>query len=323
MARDSDLPEGFAIRRASAEDARAIAELINAVTLAEIGLPWTSTEEVRDQLTVPGRDPALAPAVVVESGGAIVGHLELERSDEPFEMHVLAFVHPRLWGRGLSAFLIRRAEEVSRVSAAPARPGIRVFVSRFTANRPAARLFVALGYERARTFWMMQIRFEEPPPDPVVPDGIAIRTFRPGLDDAETHAALAEAFVDHWGSAFPSFDEWRHREIRGEGSGFDPTLWFLATEGEEVVGAACCRASSPRSVETAQVSEVAVRRPWRRRGVALALLHTAFAEFHRREIRAAELAVDALNPTGATALYERAGMTEALSWEVWEKVVHA
>lgn len=323
MARGSDLPEGFAVRRASADDTQAIAELINAVTVAEVGRPWTSTEEVRDQLTMPGRDPALAPVVVVEPGGAIVGHLELELSSEPLEIHVLAFVHPRLWGRGLSAFLVRRAEEIARGRAVPAGPGIPVFVSRFTANRPAARLFAALGYERARTFWVMQIRFGEPPPDPVVPDGIVIRTFRPGLDDAATHAALAEAFVDHWGGAFPSFDEWRHREIRGEGSGFDPTLWFLANEGEEVAGAACCRASSPRSAETAQVSEVAVRRPWRRRGVALALLHTAFAEFHRRGIRAAELAVDAQNPTGATALYERAGMTEALSWDVWEKVVHA
>jgi GNAT superfamily N-acetyltransferase len=58
---------------------------------------------------------------------------------------------------------------------------------------------------------------------------------------------------------------------------------------------------------------------WRRRGIALALLRTAFAEFHRRGIPRAELGVDAENPTGATRLYERAGMDVAFGWEFWEK----
>jgi GNAT superfamily N-acetyltransferase len=65
--------------------------------------------------------------------------------------------------------------------------------------------------------------------------------------------------------------------------------------------------------------ELAVRRPWRRRGVALALLHSAFGEFHRRGIPRAELNVDAESPTGATRLYEAAGMHVAFSWETWEK----
>jgi ribosomal protein S18 acetylase RimI-like enzyme len=168
---------------------------------------------------------------------------------------------------------------------------------------------------------MMRIELEGAPPAPRVPDGILIRTFEPGRDEASTYAALAEAFADHWGYVSPSFEEWRHRDIEGEGSGFDPSLWFLATEGEEVVGAALCRASSPRSEDTAVVGDLGVREPWRRRGIALALLRTAFSEFHRRGIPRAELGVDAENPTGATRLYERAGMHAALGWEFWEKGV--
>lgn len=55
----------------------------------------------------------------------------------------------------------------------------------------------------------------------------------------------------------------------------------------------------------------------------MALLHTAFAEIHRRGIPRVELGVDSESPTGATRLYERAGMRPALGWEFWEKRLSA
>jgi ribosomal protein S18 acetylase RimI-like enzyme len=67
------------------------------------------------------------------------------------------------------------------------------------------------------------------------------------------------------------------------------------------------------------VDILGVRRGWRRRGIGLALLGAAFTEFHRRGIPRAELGVDSENPTGATRLYERAGMHVAHAWETWEK----
>jgi len=314
-------PEGLELREARIEDAPAIAELVNAVTIAEVGSPWTSVDEVHDDLTLPGRDPRFTPVVLVEQDGALAGYLSFDVTPEPPAIHVLAFVPRRLWGAGLSARLIHEAEERARTTAPAGSAGVAVYVSRFVGNEAAARLFEALGYMLVRTFWIMRIELDRAPPTPGVPDGIEIRTFRPGQDDLATHSALAEAFADHWGSPFPGYDTWRHHEIDGAGARFDPSLWFLATEGDEVVGAACCRSSSSRSEGAAQVSELAIRRPWRRRGIALALLHTAFAEIRGRGIAAAELAVDAQSPTGATRLYERAGMTEVLSWDVWEKLV--
>ena len=52
-------------------------------------------------------------------------------------------------------------------------------------------------------------------------------------------------------------------------------------------------------------------------GIGLALLQTAFEEFRRRGRVRAGLGVDAQNPTGATRLYERAGMRVA-----WEAVIY-
>lgn len=318
MPQSEQIPEGFEIRAASADDAQVIAEIVNEVMVAETGVPWTTTEEQRDELTSPGRDPRLANVVLVEPSGGAIGYVQFVADVEtPGPVIAFVYVRPHLWGRGLNAWLMGLAEERVRTRSELEPAVLRV--ARFADNEPAERLFVALGYGLVRTFWMMRIALDSPPSVARVPDGIVIRTFEPGRDELPTYTALAEGFAEHWGGPFGSFEEWRHLHVDGEGSGFDPSLWFLATDGEEVVGAAGCLERSPRSDDTAEVAELAVRSPWRRRGIALALLHSAFGEFHRRGLPMAELGVDAENPTGATHLYERAGMHVAFSWELWEK----
>jgi mycothiol synthase len=315
-------PQGFELRSVSAGDAAVIAGLVNECTIAEIGVPWTTAEETRDDLTAPGRDDGKDDALLVARDGTAAGYLQMWAvAAPPTEIEVLAYVRPSLWGRGLNAWLLRLGEERARTKLSLTPPGDRVVlqVARFADNEPAARLFASLGFAYARTFWMMRIELESAPPVPSVPDGIRIRTFERDRDDRALHAALAEGFAEHWGGPFPTFEQWRHLDLEGRGSGFDPSLWFLAVEGEEIVGAACCRASTARDADTAQVNDLAVRAPWRGRGIGLALLRTAFGDFHRRGIRRAELGVDAENPTGATRLYERAGMHVAYRWEFWEK----
>lgn len=321
-ANPGDPPTEFTVRAVSLDDAEAIADLVNECMVAEIGIPWTEVEETRDDLTAPGRDGGADDALLLTGDGRPVGYLALYAHSPPFtEMEAISYVIPSLWGRGLNAWLLRLGESRARAKVGLAPPGERVVLrtARFADNEPARRLFESLEFSYVRTFWMMRIELAEAPPDPQVPAGIDVRTFRRGEDDQAVYAALAEAFADHWGGPFPPFDEWRHLAVDGAGSGFDPALWFLAVDGDVVVGAALCRASTPRDPDAAQVNDLAVRREWRGRGIGLALLHAAFQEFHRREIPRAELAVDAENTTGATRLYERAGMNVAYSWEFWEK----
>jgi len=321
-----EVPEGYQLRAASIEDAPAIAELINESILVEIGAPWTNVEETRDELNAPGRDTEHDDALVIASDGTPSGYLQLWADIAPYtRLEALVYVRPPLWGRGLNTFLLRLGEERAKDKFHLAPPGEQIVlqVARFAHNEPARRLFESLDYEYARTFWMMRIELEDRPPPPEAPTGIRIRAFEPGRDERALHAAFSEAFADHWGQPFPSFEQWSHFELEGEGSGFDPSLWFLAFDGDEVVGAACCRPSTARGSASAQVNDLAVRRPWRRRGVGLALLHTAFGELHRRRIPRVELGVDSENATGATRLYERAGMHVAYAWEFWEKALRA
>ncbi len=69
------------------------------------------------------------------------------------------------------------------------------------------------------------------------------------------------------------------------------------------------------------VGSLSVRRPWRRKGLAAALLHHTFGEFYRRGQRRVGLSVDSSNLTGATRVYERAGMHTDQHRAVYAKVL--
>ena len=284
-------------------------------------MSWTDVEEIRDELEAPGRDALELDCLIVdERTGADVAYLQLWNDIPPFtEAFALAYALPEYRGRGLSACLLRLAE--TRASDRMRRNGLRgiaLQAARFQGNDPARRLFASLGFRYVRTFFRMQIELDDPPAVGAVA-GIDIRTFDVDRDAGGTHAALAEAFGDHWGHGFPDYAQWRHKMIDGEGSRFDAGLWFLACDGPEIVGVACCRAGTPHDATAAAVDTLGVRRAWRGRGIGLALLQRAFVGFERRGIHRAELTVDAESPTGALGLYRRAGMVVRYASEIWQK----
>ena len=67
------------------------------------------------------------------------------------------------------------------------------------------------------------------------------------------------------------------------------------------------------------IEVLGVCRSWRRQGIALALLHHCFREFQARGQKRVGLGVDAASLTGATRLYEKAGMTASRQFNVFEK----
>ena len=180
-------------------------------------------------------------------------------------------------------------------------------------NQRARRLLEEDGYRPVRYYWRMVIQMEEPPPPPQWPEGITVRSFVRGRDERPAYAAVQEAFQDNKGFVPTSFEDWSNFMIERET--FDPALWFLAMDGDDVAGVALC----PSYPGSGWVRQVAVRRPWRRRGIALALLQQALGEFYRRGKREVGLVVDSYNVSGARDLYERAGMHGARQHDSYEK----
>ncbi len=199
---------------------------------------------------------------------------------------------------------------------APAAPeGLRVVLNSETAAQDTEdrAVYEAHGFTAIRHIWRMVRDLSEEPTPPIWPEGITVRPIVVGQDDFLVYSTNREAFQDHWGHYPAPFETWR--DARMSGLHFDPSLWFLAMDGEEAAGVLLC----VQTPEVWWVANLGVRRPWRRRGLGEALLRHAFAEFHRRGRKDVVLGVDAESPTGAVALYERAGMTISQEHVVYEK----
>jgi mycothiol synthase len=134
--------------------------------------------------------------------------------------------------------------------------------------------------------------------------GISVRTA-----SADDHRLLFDAFIEVWQDTNDpideTFEEWAHWHV--ERDSYDPTLWFLAVAGDELAGFSLCRID-PVDPNAGYISLLGVRRPWRRQGLGEALLLRSFAAFRERGLTRGTLGVDASSITGATRLYERAGM---------------
>jgi mycothiol synthase len=289
----SSPPEGLTVRHATVDDAPAIDELITAADAAVQGWSESSVPELLGwwrKMDLEEGSWVLREREAVVAYGAGFAHGDF------FELD--GFVHPDHQGRGLGAWLLARGEEHARELG---KAKLQTFS--LAGDQRAHRLFEQFGMHELRRYYRMMIELEEPPAPGALPEGLTFETFEP-KDARAFHDALVEAFEEEWNFIAQPFEEWKERRLV-EDPDFDPTLWFLVRDGDEV--AAVMRNEPDRS-GAGFVGALGVRKPWRKQGIALVLLQHAFAEFYRRGKRRVALGVDAENPTGATRLYERAGM---------------
>lgn len=137
---------------------------------------------------------------------------------------------------------------------------------------------------------------------------------------------MREAFRDNWGYVDRPFEEelqrWMHLLDRDPDSDPSP-FWFVAVDEEEIAGLCLCNPWQAGEPGTAWVHVVGVRPPWRRRGLALALLHHSFGALYRQGRHRIALEVDTQSSTGATYLYEKAGMQVERQYDFFEKELRA
>jgi mycothiol synthase len=312
------LPPGFTERSATANDAAIIAGLMNVYDLITIGQADTSLDALREYWHSHSVNPAQDIWLLFSPDGKLVGLEECQDSRKNGRIHIDGYVHPEYAGRGIGTYLLHwaenRAQEYIRAYANDVR--ISILANTYAADKKSLELLNNEGYKPVRHFWRMEIKMDAPPPAPDIPDGIAIRSFVRGQDERATYEAGHEAFLDHWNYSQVPFEQWISARTGFEG--FDPSLWFLAVEqsSNKVVGISLCKF---RAENAPWIATLGVIPSWRKRGLGMALLRHTFTEFYNRGYRTVGLGVDAANPTGATRLYERAGMQCAVKFEAWEK----
>ncbi|HXY72344.1 MAG TPA: GNAT family N-acetyltransferase, partial [Actinomycetota bacterium] len=197
------------IRPPRPEDAAAVADLLNACSVDDIGMPDTDTAQMQRWWSQPGFDPALDAWVAEAADGGILGYVQVESNGEGGDLQLDGYTHPAFMGRGIGTRLLdaaeRRAVEVA--AAHGVAPPVTVRHGAWAETAPT-RFLRARGYAFVRCFLRMRIDLDAPPPAPVWPDGVGLEGFERGRDERVFYDVIEEAFEDHWSHFARPFDEW-------------------------------------------------------------------------------------------------------------------
>lgn len=328
MIGESLLIDNTIVRAPTFDDADAVADLFNASSLDVTGEREMDVKDLRREWQTPGFDLARDARVVLTPDGEIIAYAEQWDVAEP---HVRRFasvrVHPAHRGRGIGTALNRWVERRARetLDLAPEGAQVALGASVVAHHQPAQDVLEALGFKPVRRFWRMVAELNGDLKPAVWRDGLHVRQMRPG-EERPFYRMLDEAFEDHWGRVNRPFEEaferWLYFVENCEAC--DPELFFVVEDrsaGGEIAAAAYGMIDIAEDEHMGWVSMLGVRRDYRRQGIALALLRHIFADFERRGKQRVGLAVDAASLTGATRLYEKAGMSVAQERIAFEKIL--
>jgi ribosomal protein S18 acetylase RimI-like enzyme len=286
--------------------------IANAVRLAQGDNFYTTDEQMqRFYEDPPGSDPARDVAIA-DIDGRIVGYGRAASNQEPDGRRIyelLPFVDPTVAGEEVFTAMVDALELRLRTIASEHPDGEKLFET-FGADRAPEReaLLRAYGYEPVRHGYSMVRPSVDDLPDAPLPAGLEIREVLPEHLPA-IWAADQEAFRDAWG--FRPATEGDYQRFLTDPVMSDTSLWRVAWDGAEVAG-------QVRSFINAEENErfgrkrgytenISVRRPWRRRGLARALIAASFPLLRARGMTEAGLGVDTENVSGALRVYEGCG----------------
>jgi mycothiol synthase len=216
---------------------------------------------------------------------------------------------PAWRGKGIRRCMVQHSEERLReIAAGHLKTAVKSFVARAEATETHwTSLLSVKGYTPARYFFRMVRSFNEDIPDFLLPAGIEIRTVLPDQYQAILEAAK-RAYQDAYESSELN-DELFYRWI--EGPTFKPELWQVAWSKTEVAGLVLCFIDERENRELARnrgfIKLVAVCRPYRRKGLARALIAKSFQVLKEYGMDEAATNVDTQGESGALDLYQDMG----------------
>lgn len=307
--------EGLAFRPLEPNaDADELAALVRAANLHDHE-EWVPTAaQLRNEYANRADFEASRDGIVAELDGRLVAYGAVGRASvEGVDLFGLSgAVHPALRRRGLGGAILAWQEGRARERAV-AEPSHRPGASQVwldSRNEGLVAMVAGAGYTPVRYGFQMvrdlAARIDARP----LPDGLEVRPVRPA-DHRRIWDADAEAFRDHWG----------HRDRTDEDFArwfgdpdLDTALWQVAWDGDEVAGSVMTfihpAENAALGVNRGWLEHVSVRRRWRGRGLARALITEALLDLAKRGIGEASLGVDAENANGAVALYESLGFRQ-------------
>lgn len=268
--------------------------------------------------------------VFMEVQGKLVayGGIQWRDDDEGNRLYEqTAFVHPDWRGTDLQRVLFDFNEARAGQLAATHPAEKTKWMSMWLSGSALAQqeLLQSLAYAPVRHFFMMKHDLNPIPCTPL-PAGIELRPVQTPEHLRLIWNAKEEAFADHWGHGVRTeedFRGWRENPMH------EHHLWQVAWDVSAGSGTGEVAGVSINTIyyndnahygfKRGWVETLGVRRQWRGKGLAKALLANSLRKLHVQGMTEAALGVDAANPTGALQLYEGMGFYRGKESAVWRK----
>jgi len=285
---------------------------------------WTVEDYERRFRHLVNCDPA-TDKLIVEMDGEMIGHTRVwweEESDGRVILYNSSLLVPEWRGKGIYPLMIQWNEERLREISSQF-PAEQHKVYRAWAGEKETfliDLLTELGYEPSRYFFSMVCPNLENIPDLQIPDGLIVRPPEGRDEYWKVFKAEETIFQDHWGATDWKeewFEEWQEEPT------FNPSIFQVAWDGEEVVGMVLNfideRENEDHNRKRGYTEDIGVRREYRRRGLAKALIARSLKVLKEKGMEEAALGVDVENPSGALGLYESMGYRTIKKETVFEK----
>jgi GNAT superfamily N-acetyltransferase len=235
--------------------------------------------------------------------------------------YALGWIKPEWRRKGLGTAILKHNERrIQEIAADHPSEAKKYFQNDHEGQQVGvAALLKANGYEEIRWGYRMTRPISDPLPEAALPPGLEVRP------STEAHLipiweAAHEAFSESWGFV-PATEESYQRWISGPY--FDPSLWKVAWDGDEVAGMVLNFVdrdyNQEYGIQRGWTDPICVRKAWRRRGLARALLVQSIQMFRQMGFDETALGVDTQNPNHALDLYAGVGYKMVRSNIVYRK----
>ena len=263
-----------------------------------------------------------------EVDGKVVGYSRVwwdQTSDGKRLYSGFVFLEPEWRHKGIRRCMLRHNERrLGEIAAGHPKDGERWFSTWVSDGEEHWESLLAdAGYRAVRHGFEMVRPDLEGIPDLPLPEGLEVR---PATEDhyRAVFDAAKEAFRDSWEY---SDDWWTDEEFESwqEEPTFQPELWQVAWDDGQVAGMVLNFIRHDENEEYRRkrgyTETICVRRPWRRRGLARALIARSFEMIKKQGMTEAALGVDTENQNGALRLYESMGFRPVKRDSLYRKLM--
>lgn len=308
------------------EDLPAIVELLSASFAANGDTSHVDPDELRLEVRHPTNVDPREDMVLGFAGERLVARSMLTWADstDGTSRHYQSWgdIHPAWRRRGIGrAMWQRNIERLTTIAGGHHYTGPRYLTVPWLRGGDVGGAVLAeqLGYVRVRTYHHMTRPHLDDIWVPPMPEGVEIRPVT-RADLPTIWDALVEAFRDHfgaWDTSEASYRTWVEHPAT------DPSLMIVAFDGTEVAGGVHDEIHPAENEAQGYLrgwtDPVYVRRAWRRRRLASALMGRALVRLRERGMTSAQLDVDTENANQALTLYERHGFVSDRQATEWHR----